>query len=109
MAVAARTADIAALGVDMEPAEPLPPEVAEIALFGAERRDAASDPALAARSSPPRRRSTRRSTRSTAAPLEYEDIDVDFGRRKARLRDGRWLALTFATDPRIVVGAFIVG
>ena len=106
VAVAARAEDIGALGVDVEPAEPLPPEVAEIALFGEERREAAADP--------PRGRAIFAAKEAVykainpldGSALEYEDIAVDLATRLARLRDGRTLGLDYSGGARFIVVAF---
>ena len=105
VAVAARASDFLALGIDVEPAEPLPLEVADIALFGAERGEAAADP--------PRGRAIFAAKEAVykainpldGTPLEYEDIEVDLAAGRARIRDGRTLRLEWSSGARFIVVA----
>lgn len=93
VAAVARAAEMAALGVDIEPAEPLPDDVAEIALLAGERRAAAADPALSRAIFAAKEAVYKAINPLDGSPLEYEDIEVDLARAQARLRDGRTLAL----------------
>ncbi len=87
VAAVARAGAVAALGVDVEPDGPLPEDVAEIALFGAERRGPGRA-IFAAKEAVYKAINPRDGT-----ALEYEDIAVDLVAREARLRDGRRLRL----------------
>jgi 4'-phosphopantetheinyl transferase EntD len=103
VAACARAADFAALGVDVEPAEPLPEEVAEIALFGPELRDAALGRAIFCA----KEAVYKAINPLDGSPLEYEDIAVDLAARRARLRDGRTLMLEWSAGEHIVVAAWL--
>ncbi len=107
VAVAARTKDILALGVDVEPAAPLPPDVAEIALFGAERREVADDPARSRAIFAAKEAVYKAINPLDGSPLEYEDIAVDLDRLQARLRDGRSLRLDMSRGERFILAAWI--
>ena len=107
VAAVARRARIHALGVDVEPAEPLPDDVAEIALFGPERRQAQADPATGRAIFAAKEAVYKAINPLDGSPLEYEDILVDWVRAAVRLRDGRALRLTAARDARWVVVAHI--
>jgi 4'-phosphopantetheinyl transferase EntD len=132
LAVAAcgRAADVVALGVDVEPAEPLPEDVAAIALFGPERREAEADPVWGRAIFAAKEAVYKAINPLDGTPLEYEDIAVDLseetgridggpsppplrGRVRvgaptlARLRDGRTLRLDYARGSRWLVVASI--
>ena len=96
VAVAARKADIAALGVDVEPAAALPGDVAEIALLPCEKRASIGDPASARAIFAAKEAVYKAINPLDGAAPEYEDIEVDLAARRARLRDGRALRLDFA-------------
>jgi 4'-phosphopantetheinyl transferase EntD len=95
VAAAARAADLAALGVDVEPAEPLPDDVAEIALVASERCACAADATLARAMFAAKEAVYKAINPLDGSELEYEDIEVDPAAGVARLRDGRALRLEF--------------
>ncbi|HXT09323.1 MAG TPA: 4'-phosphopantetheinyl transferase superfamily protein [Roseiarcus sp.] len=95
VAAVARTRDIAALGVDVEPAQALPDEVAEIALLPAERRACARDPALARAIFAAKEAVYKAINPRDGGAPEYEDIAVDLAAGVAGLGDGRTLGLDF--------------
>jgi 4'-phosphopantetheinyl transferase EntD len=103
VAAVARRADVAALGVDVEPAAPLPDDVAEIVLFGAER----TDPALGRLIFCAKEAAYKAINPLDGAALEYEDIAVDLVSNQARLRDGRRLRLEWAHGERWLVVALV--
>jgi len=100
-AAVARRADVAALGVDVEPAAPLPDDVAEIALFGAERADPARGRLIFAA----KEAVYKAINPLDGSALEYEDIAVDLASNQARLRDGRALRLAWSEGERLIVVA----
>jgi 4'-phosphopantetheinyl transferase EntD len=104
VALVAPAARFAAVGVDVEPAEPLPEDVAEIALSPAERR--AADPVLARAIFAAKEAVYKAINPLDGTPLEYEDIEVDLAARRARLSDGRALALVFSRGERWIVAAW---
>ncbi len=105
VAVAARTLEIAALGVDVESAEALPPDVAEIALLPLERRACAADPPLTRAVFAAKEAVYKALNPLDGAAPEYEDIEVDLRAGVARLSDGRALRLDFARGERWIVVA----
>jgi len=105
VAVAARADAAAALGVDVEPAEPLPPDVAEIALLPGERRAAARDLRLGRAVFAAKEAVYKAINPLDGTPLEYEDIEIDLEAGVARLSDGRRLRLDFARGARWIVVA----
>ncbi len=115
VAAVARAQHMAALGVDLELAEPLPDDVAGIALFGPERREAASDPARGRLIFAAKEAVYKAINPLEGSQLEYEDIAVDLlseggpieRSARARLRDGRTLRLDYARGRRWLVVASI--
>ena len=97
VAAAARTEAIAALGVDIEPAEPLPDDIAEIVLTPSDRRACAADAALSRAIFAAKEAVYKAINPLDGSALEYEDIEVDLAGGLARLRDGRALRLEFET------------
>lgn len=93
VALAAPAARFVALGVDVEPCEPLPADVTQIALLPAERRAAAADPPLGRAIFAAKEAVYKAVNPFDGTALEYEDIDVDLANCRARLRDGRSLEL----------------
>jgi 4'-phosphopantetheinyl transferase EntD len=110
-AVAARVADVSAVGVDVEPAQALPDDVAEIALLASERRASAGDPVRARAIFAAKEAVYKAVNPLDGSAPEYEDIEVDLSSRCARLRDGRALRLDyerfdFAGGERWIVVAY---
>jgi 4'-phosphopantetheinyl transferase EntD len=105
VAAVAHARDVTALGVDVEPAEPLPADVAEIVLLPSERRACAADPALSRAIFAAKEAVYKAINPLDGSPLEYEDIEVDLGAGAARLRDGRALGLVIERGARFVVAA----
>jgi len=106
VAVVARTRDVAALGVDVEPAEPLPEDVAEIVLLPSERRACAADPVLSRAIFAAKEAVYKAINPLDGSPLEYEDIEIDLGAGLARLRDGRTLGCVIERGPPLIAIAF---
>lgn len=107
VAVVARTEDIAVLGVDIEPAAPLPEDVAEIVLLPSERSACVQD-SVASRAIFAAKEAVYKAINPLdGSALEYEDIEVDLVAGLARLSDGRTLQLETSLGPRrLIVVAF---
>jgi len=101
VAAVARASDVQALGVDVEPAAPLPDDVAGIALFGAERADPTRSRLIFAA----KEAVYKAINPLDGTPLEYEDIAVDLAANQARLRDGRRLRLEWSAGERWLIVA----
>ncbi|MBZ9678676.1 4'-phosphopantetheinyl transferase [Mesorhizobium sp. ES1-1] len=111
MAVAAlaEVGDIISLGIDVEPALPLPDDIFALVATSADRMDR-SDLHLAGRLL----FVAKEAVYKAVYPLDrqvlgYEDIAVDLDARRATTRIGRKLSLVYCTAPRIVVLAFVGG
>ena len=109
VAAAARRGRIIGLGVDVEPAEPLPADVIDMVLSAAELREAAGDGV--------RRRLVfvaKEAVYKATHPLDgmwldFEDIEVRLAEGRATLQDGRRLQLVTFAGPRLVAVALAFG
>ena len=98
---------LAGLGVDVEPAEPLPADLVDLVLSVAEQRETKADGV--------RRRLVFAAKEAVykaihpldGTPLEYSDIEVRLAEASAVLRDGRRLRLVTSAGVRLVAIALI--
>ena len=107
VAVVAPVGGIVSLGIDVEPAEPLPDDIFAIVAAGADRTGAA-DPRLAGRNL----FCAKEAVYKAAFPLDrevlgYEDIAVDLDAGRATTKTGRMASLAYCVVPRVVVLAFV--
>jgi 4'-phosphopantetheinyl transferase EntD len=106
VAAAARRADIAGLGVDVEPAEPLPDDLVDHVLADAERRMTADG--VTRRLLFVCKEAVYKAIHPIdGTPLEFLDIAIEPDIRAALLRDGRRLRLEALSGLRLVAVAFI--
>lgn len=103
MAVAALSAGIAAIGIDVEPAEPLPPEIAAVVRTPGDVTGGI-DPTLADRLL----FSAKEAVYKASFPLDrqilgYEHIAVDLANAKGVTSLGRRARLSWCLAPRVVV------
>lgn len=106
VAVVTRADNRTSLGIDVEPAEPLPPEVEALVRIGGDHL-AGIDAALEARLL----FSAKEAVYKAAFPLDgiilnYDDIAVDFRFGLAETTTGHRLGLSWLTGPRIVTLAW---
>jgi 4'-phosphopantetheinyl transferase EntD len=107
VAAVAPVGGIVSLGIDVEPAEPLPDDIFAIVATGADRTGAA-DPRLAGRIL----FCAKEAVYKAAFPLDrdvlgYEDIAVDLDAGRATTKTGRMVSLAYCVVPRVVVLAFV--
>jgi len=103
VAVVAPAGPLVALGVDIEPAEPLPSDVVDLALYDDERRLAATP---AGRLVFAAKEAVYKAIHPLdGSALEYSDIRVDLEAAQATLRDGRQLRLFTSASARLVAVA----
>ena len=109
MAVVAVTpvGHISSLGIDVEPAQPLPEDVFALVATPADRTDA-TDRHLAGRIL----FAAKEAVYKAVYPLDrevlgYEDITVDLNAGHATTKTGRKARLTYCVAPRVVVLAFV--
>lgn len=109
VATVAPIGDIASLGIDVEPAQPLPDDILALVTTPADRTDAA-DRHLAGRIL----FAAKEAVYKAVYPLDrevlgYEDITVDLNTGRATTKTGRKLSLAYCLAPRVVVLAFVDG
>jgi 4'-phosphopantetheinyl transferase EntD len=107
VAALAHRTDVAALGIDIEPAEPLPADMLDLVATPCERLRIADDP-FAARLL----FAAKEAAYKAVHPLdglfrEFHDIAVDLSGRTAAVGNGPVLDLRFCRSPRIVVLALV--
>jgi 4'-phosphopantetheinyl transferase EntD len=105
VAAAARRGPIIGLGVDVEPAEPLPADLVDFVLSAAERREAKGDGVKQRLVFAAKEAVYKAIHPLDGTPLEYADIEVALGEGRATLRDGRRLHLVTWTGQRLVAVA----
>lgn len=107
VAALARCERFAALGVDVEPAEPLPPDVLAIVATVEELRPLQDNP-LAGRLAFVAKEAVYKALQPLdGLRLEYDDIRLDLANGRATTRGGRAVHLRFSMSERIVVLAFL--
>ena len=109
VAAVAPRQDNVALGIDVEPAEPLPAEILELVATARERQRMADDPfdgrlLFAAKEA----------VYKAVYPLDqtfldYHDIQISLADRKAVAPSGRAIDLRFCTSSHVVALAFVPG
>ncbi|MFD1984042.1 4'-phosphopantetheinyl transferase [Mesorhizobium newzealandense] len=107
VAAVAHVAHIASLGIDVEPAQPLPDDILALVATRADRTDTA-DRHLAGRIL----FCAKEAVYKAAYPLDrevlgYEDITVDLDAGRAVTKTGREVSLAYCVAPRVVVLAFV--
>ena len=108
VAAVAPVGSIVSLGIDVEPAQPLPDDIFAIVATGADRTGAA-DQRLAGRIL----FAAKEAVYKAAYPLDrevlgYEDIAVDLDAGRATTKTGRKVSLAYCVAPRVVVLAFVM-
>lgn len=106
VAAVARVSSFSALGIDVEPAEPLPADVASIVRMAGDVTDGVEE-SLASRAL----FSAKEAVYKAVFPrdgiiLGYEDIAINLSEGRGTTRTGRSLWLVFVTTPCIVVVAY---
>ena len=104
VAAVARRGQLLGLGVDVEPAEPLPADVVDLVLSAAEQRKATGDGFNQRLVFAAKEAVYKAIHPLDGTPLEYADIEVELREGRATLRDGRRLQLvTFAGERLVAV------
>ncbi len=109
VAAVAPVGHISSLGIDVEPAQPLPDDIFTLVATPADRMDAA-DRHLAGRIL----FAAKEAVYKAVYPLDrevlgYEDITVDLSAGQATTKTGRKISLAYCLAPRVVVLAFVDG
>jgi 4'-phosphopantetheinyl transferase EntD len=103
VAAVARAGDVCAIGIDIEPAIPLPGDMIDLVLTPRELSRIAEDP-LAGRLL----FAAKEAVYKAVFPLdrtflEFQDIDVDLGKLSASARAGRTLSIRYGVSSHIIV------
>ncbi|MGD9844904.1 MAG: 4'-phosphopantetheinyl transferase [Variibacter sp.] len=106
VAAVALRRDVAALGIDVEPAEPLPEEMLDLVVTARERRRLKDAPLAGRIVFAAKEAVYKAAYPGDRAFLEFHDIDVDPAEGKAKTKSGRVFTLRHCPAPRIVVLAF---
>jgi len=107
VAAVAPLSSIGSLGIDVEPAQPLPDDILALVATPADRAEAA-DRHLAGRILFSAKEAVYKAVfQLDRQVLSYEDITVDLGAGRATTRTGRAANLAYCVAPRVVVLAFV--
>jgi len=97
---------VEALGIDVEPAEPLPPDVLDLIATERERLRLFDDPFRGRLLFAAKEGAYKAVYLVDQVFLDYHDIEVDLADRKANVPNGRVLELRFRDATHLVVLAF---
>jgi 4'-phosphopantetheinyl transferase EntD len=106
-AAVARLRDISALGIDVEPAAPLPPDVLSLVARPEELAGLPGQPCAGRIVFAAKEAVYKALHPLDGVPLEYEDIHVDLRRGQATTRTDRVVQLRYVVSTRIVTLAFV--
>jgi 4'-phosphopantetheinyl transferase EntD len=107
VAALARRSDIAALGIDIEPALPLPADIHELVATPFEQRHWQDDP-LRGRILFAMKEAVYKALNPLDGQfLDYQDIEVDLAAARATTRGGRSLDIAVCPSPRVIALAWI--
>ncbi len=95
------------VGVDVEPAEPLPDELRDLVVTLRERPRLGEDPLQGRLLFAAKEAVYKAIAAREGLLLDYQDIDVDLAASRARLRDGRELDLRWSVSSYVVVLALM--
>ena len=107
VAAVGKLSEIGALGIDVEPAELLPPEMLDLVATPQELRKIADDPLRGRLLFAVKEAVYKAVFPRDRAFLEFRDIEVDLAARKAVTRTGHVLALRFRFSSRVLVVALL--
>jgi 4'-phosphopantetheinyl transferase EntD len=99
--------DIRAVGIDVEPAEPLPPEMLELIATPQELREISDDPLQGRLLFAAKEAVYKAVYPLDRVFLEFRDIEADLVRRTATTRTGRAVALRTCVSSHVVVVALL--
>ncbi|MGD0184991.1 MAG: 4'-phosphopantetheinyl transferase superfamily protein [Roseiarcus sp.] len=97
---------VARLGVDIEPAEPLPSDLVDRVLRAEEKRRMKDDRVMSRLIFSSKEAVYKALNALDGSPLEYDDIEIRLAEATAVLRDGRSLRLMAQRGERLVAVAF---
>jgi 4'-phosphopantetheinyl transferase EntD len=107
IAAIGRRRDVGALGIDIEPAELLPPEILEMVATPAERRSMHHDPYGGRLLFVAKEAAYKAIFPLDQTFLEHHDVEVSIPERTATVRNGRLVDLRFCLSTHLVAVAFL--
>ncbi|MBV8441531.1 MAG: 4'-phosphopantetheinyl transferase superfamily protein, partial [Hyphomicrobiales bacterium] len=107
VAAVARRGLLAGIGVDVEPAEPLPADLVDLVLNAAERQATMGEEVKQRLVFVAKEAVYKAIHPLDATPLEYADIEIGLGEGRAKLCDGRRLQLVTLAGERLVAVALV--
>jgi len=107
VAAVAMNRDVAALGIDVEPAEVLPPDLLEIVATPGELRKIGDDPYRGRLLFVAKEAVYKAVHPLDRTFLDHHDVEVDLADRKAVVRNGRTVDLRFCVSTHLVVLALL--
>jgi 4'-phosphopantetheinyl transferase EntD len=107
LAAVARAGAIAAVGVDIEPAEPLPDDILAVVASARERRSIDDDRVMARLIFAAKEAVYKAIHPLDGSTLEYDDIEIRLAEGRAVLRDGRSPRLILDVGPSLLVAALM--
>jgi 4'-phosphopantetheinyl transferase EntD len=105
VAAVASARQVVALGIDIEPADPLPDDIAAFALSDAERLSTHGDPVTARLIFSCKEAVYKAVNPFDGSPLEYDDIEIRLAEERAALADGREVKIIVERGARLLVVA----
>ena len=106
VAAIASSREFSALGIDVEPADPLPPELITLVATPTERRCYPAD-IIESRILFVIKEAIYKALSSFGGPfLDFQDVEVDLYAGRGRTRNGQTIAIAFTNSPRVVAMAF---
>ncbi len=109
VAVVAMLRDIRALGIDVEPAERLPPELLHLVATPDERLNMGDDPFYGRLLFAAKEAVYKAVYPLDQTFLDHHDVHVDLARRKATVRNGRVVDIRISVSTHLVALAFLPG
>jgi len=109
VAAVGRSRDAGAIGIDIEPAEPLPAELLDMVATPIERLKIADDPYRGRLLFVAKEAVYKAVYPLDQTFLEHHDVEVDLAERKAVVRNGRAVELRFSISTHLVALAFLQG
>jgi 4'-phosphopantetheinyl transferase EntD len=103
VAAVGRVADVGAIGVDIEPATPLPHDMTALVATAQELGDVGDDPLRLKLLFAVKEAVYKAQFPLDRTFLDFHDIEVDFARGQAATRAGRIVAIRYAIASRIIV------
>jgi 4'-phosphopantetheinyl transferase EntD len=107
LAAVASARDFRAVGIDVEPAELLPPELLSLIVTARERSHLSADPCGGRLLFVAKEAAYKAVYPLDRTFLEHHEVEVDLARQEARVRGGRVVQLRFSVSTRLVALAFI--